>query len=820
MANPADGGLLHWLVKLYSFAALVLVALAVSAVVGAYGYFSRNAPPTPDLTSYGKTVPTVSRIHAADGTVLAELADEWREVTPYESIPRPVVEAFLAAEDHAFFSHAGLYLRGIARAAWQNLVTGGWAQGGSTISQQVAKQFLGSEKTLVRKINEAIVARRLEARYSKEAILAVYLNHIFLGSGAYGIKAAAKRYFSKQLDELDLGEIATIAGLAQAPSRDSPLTNLENARKRRDVVLERMARRGLITAAAVEQWKHEPIVLRPYRDVYPSVEPYLTEHVRRSLLAKYGKEVVMRAGLQVETTGLPWLDGVAYENVDFSTRKQDKRQGWRGPEAHLEGAARDTFLERAKALYGDRPLAAGHRYLALVDSVTGQGAHVVVGSRRYWLPLKNMKWAARWSERDATNDRTISAATAALRAQDVIWITPAVTSVRPYSDWTLDEHFNPHWVPGRSLDPAPIEVVLEQTPHPQAALLTFDHQSGYVVAMVGGQDYSRSELNRAVQSCRQPGSTYKPIYYSAALDRGYSFDTMLNDIPKAEVDPTTGEVWVPVNLHGTVDFEVSLEYALIFSKNIPSVDVFSKVGAAEVEKWARRLGFTSPIIADKALALGASCTYVDELARAFALFARNGRWLDLVYVRRILDRSGRVLEDNTAFFDEWLAPTSRLDRLAILAGERQRQAIPARAAFLTTKLLAGVVNHGFSTVLRQTGVPAAGKTGTSSATMDLWFVGFTSRWLSAAWMGDDLRERPLGKNDAAYAVAVPMWSRYMREATTGQKLDEIPWEVPRGIHPGDRGGSRGRSFATPMPLVPPQKTKTPPIPAGMPATAG
>ena len=551
---------------------------------------------------------------------------------------------------------------------------------------------------------------------------------------------------------------------------------------------------------------------RPRADVFLSTEPYFAEHVRLSLLKKYGLAKVMRGGLRVETTVWPWVDGVAYENVDFDARKQDKRQGWRGPEAHLdEGSPRAAFLARAAARYGDGLLAEGRRYLALVERVEGAGADVRVGPRTYRLPLRHMAWAARWSRTSYSNDHTITSAASALRAGDVVWVAPAPRRVRPFSDWTFDDHLNPHWLPEKDHGDARAgEVTLEQTPRVQAVLFTFDHRTGYVVAMVGGQDYGRSEYNRAVHrdACRQPGSTYKPIYYSAALDHGYSFDTMLDDVPKVEVDPVTGEEWMPVNLHGTVDYSVSLEYALVYSKNIPSVQVFAKVGAKEVEKWARRLGFTSPIIADRALALGASCTYIDELSRAFAIFARNGRWLDLVYVRRVLDRDGRVLEDNTVYYDESLPPAARLDRLAATAGVRAREAIPARAAYLTTKLLRAAVTHGFSASLRAIDVPAAGKTGTSSATMDMWFVAFTSRWLTTAWIGDDLRERPLGQDDAAYMTTQPMWARYMKEATLGQPLADIPWEVPPGVKPGDRGGSRGVDpGGERMPLVPHKKSK-------------
>ena len=815
IANPSDGGFLFWLFKLYAFALFVVLAALAAFGLSVYGYFAHSTPPAPDLRRYAEDSPGVTRFYAGDGSLLGEFADEWREVVPYEKLPEKLVLAFISAEDHDFFDHGGIYLKGVGRAVWRNLTAGDWAQGGSTITQQVAKQLLlGSEKTLERKAREAIVARRLESRYSKEEILSVYMNHIFLGSGAHGVQAAARRYFSKNVWDLDVGEMAIIAGLARSPSRDSPLVNPENARRRRDEILERMLRYGHLTEEEAAAAKARPLALHPYRDVFLTYSPYFAEHIRRLVREKYGAEGLLERGLRVETTVLPLVDGIAAENVDFSTRKQDRRQGWRGAEAHLEGAARDTFLERQARLYGDAPIGA-RRQLAIVEEVQSPRARVRVGNRIYDLPLKNMSWAGKWSKNDATNDVRVESVAAALRPGDVVWIARPPGPIRKFSDWTYDEKLNAHWLPEREAKLDDNEVVLAQTPRVQASIYTIDHDSGYVLAMVGGQDYARSEFNRAVQSCRQPGSTYKPIYYSAALDEGYSFDTMLNDIPKAEVDPITGEVWVPVNLHGTMDFSVSLEYALVFSKNVPSVDIFSKVGAKNVERWARDLGFTSPIIADKALALGASCVYPSELARAFAIFARNGRWLEPVYIRRVLDRDGNVLEDHTVAHDPLLSPADRLDRLAATAGTAPRQAIAARTAFLTTKLLRSVVTDGYSGSLRAIDIPAAGKTGTSSATMDLWFVAFTSRWLTAYWMGDDLRERPLGKDDAAYMMAVPVWARYTAEAEAGWPHQDIPWEVPAGVSRHDRGGNRGRSSADePMPLTPHKKVKADELPTG------
>ncbi len=797
IANRADGGLGFWLVRLYVFAALAM--MAVGALVGlvVYRYYSTTTPRVVDLRHYVASTPAPTRIYAADGTKLGEFAREWREVVPYEQIPRPLIDAVVAIEDHDFWNHGGLYYKGIARAAWANLTAGDFAQGGSTITQQVAKQFLVSDKSLARKAREAIMARRLEAQYSKKAILSLYLNQIYLGSGAYGVAAAARRYFQKDLAELTLAEMALIAGLPKAPSAFSPITRPARAIERRDVVLDAMVRWGKLSAAEAEAAKREPLTLKVYKEVFPDRQPYFAEHARRHVLKQYGEDALLAGGLRVETTAEPSFEAAAYDSVDYGTRKQDKRQGWRGPEWFVDGAARDTFIARQRERYGAGPLEPGRRYLAVVDDVGCDLAHVIVGDRRLELPSRNLRWAATWSATHAENDREISCASRAIKRGDVVWVSREIRTRGRYRDFYMPDKANPAWRVAddqRAWDEAHPDVVqLDQVPHPQGSLFTADHKTGYVMAMVGGYDYARSELNRALQSCRQPGSTYKPIYYSAALDAGFGFDSMFYDRPVEIVDEVTGQVWTPTNLGGTVDNDVTLEYALVFSKNIPSVAIFGEVGAKAVEAWARRLGFTSEIIADRALALGASCTYLDELTRAFAIFARNGAWVDWSYVRRVLDRRGNVLEDHTVAYDPMLSAGDRLDRFAATAGDRPAQAISARTAYLTSKLLAQMVNYGFTKTLRATELKAAGKTGTSSATMDTSFVAYTAHHITAAWLGDDKRVRELGKKDAAFMTVVPLWARYMNQAAHGFPNLEIPWSVPPGVEPKDRGDhSRGR----------------------------
>jgi penicillin-binding protein 1A len=795
IANVSDGGFAFWLLRFYAFGLISVLGIGACVAFGTYLYFAATLPPLPDLLRYQREVATTTVVRGWDGTPLAEFATERREILPFDRIPPRLVQAFLAAEDRRFYEHGGIDYRGIARALGANLRAGEVAQGGSTITQQVAKSFLSSERTIQRKIREAILARRLEGRLSKTDILTLYLNQIFLGAGAYGVGGGARRYFDKAVDELNLGEMATLAGLVRAPSRFSPLTNLDAARARRDQVLNAMVAAGFLTDREATTWKARPLVIRPRVDFFRLYAPYFTEHVRREIARRYGDKTLWEGGLEIDTTVVPWIDAAAQENVDFGLRKLDKRQGWRGPVARLEGAAADEFRRRAVQRYGAESPIEGRLYLGFVEAVTGGTATVRVGKGAYDLPPAGMSWAVPYNSKDSINGRTLTSTAGVVHVGDVVWVSNAHRSkLRRFSDFTYDQKSEVQWLPaydetklGRPAT-GPIELVLEQTPRIQGAIFSYDHASGYVLAMIGGADYDRSEFNRVTQACRQPGSSYKPIYYSAALDKGYGFGSLLNDVPRAEVDPITGEVWTPTNLNNTVEYQVTLEYALIWSKNVPSVQLFKLVGGHEVEAWARRLGITTRIIPDQALALGASCSRIDEMTRAFSAFARNGVLSEPISIRRIRDRSGRILEDNTWIGDPMGRPEDRLDQLVMVSGKNPPPAISPRTAWLTSNLLRHVVTHGHAPAIRNASIMAAGKTGTSSATMDVWFIGYTSRWMTTAWVGDDLRERPLGAKDAAFMITVPMFARYINQVAVGQPLREIPWERPPGVKANDTGG--------------------------------
>ncbi len=810
VANPSDGGVAYWAVRYYAFAFAMLLVAALFSVGALFGYVAASLPRLPDLSTYAADAPGLTTVVAQEGTILAEFATERREVVPLSMIPKPLQLAFLSAEDRRFYTHAGYDLRGLVRATITNLRTGELQQGGSTITQQIAKAYLSSEKSFTRKLRELIFARRLENRYGKDQILALYLNHIFLGNGAFGVQSAARRYFDKDVGELDVGEMALIAGMARAPSRYSPLVDMQAAIERRGVVLDDMVENGVLEREEANRWKAAPIALRPRRDYFHEIAPYSTEHVRRELLKKLGQKGLYEGGYRVETSIVPFVEVAAQENADFLSRKLDKRQGWRGPEARLDERAATEFRRRAQKLYGDGPLEEGRLYLGLVESVSAEVAQIRVGGKTYPLPLERMLWAARYSASDATNDKQIERVGEALKKLDVVWVRWAHRSrLGRFRDYVYDEAGEPQWLPEQQTKPPrTIELELEQTPKVQSALYTYDHRSGYIVGMAGGNDFDLSEFNRVTQACRQPGSAYKPIYYSLALDRGYAFDTLWPDRPKAEIDPVTGEKWTPANIDGTYGQLVSLERALVWSKNPPSVEVFRIVGSEDTEAWAKKLGIASPLVTSpkcktqfcSALALGASCLHVNEITDAFSVFARGGYAKKVVAIRRIVDRRGQTIEDNRVWDDAWMTAEDRLSRIASQAGVVEQPVIDPRTAWLTSKLLREIVTLGHSGPIRATKIIAAGKTGTSSRTSDVWFIGYTSRWMTTAWVGDDKYDRQLGFKDASFTLSVPLWARYMAEVNGEQPLVEIPWQKSK--RSGDIGGPLKPGFAPPPTAIP------------------
>ncbi len=792
-----------WLFRYYSYAFLLLTLVVTAAGVKIYRGYVEALPPLNDLERYATTAPGVTRIYADDGALLAELAREYRSYTRFEDIPAPLVQAFLAAEDRRFFTHDGLDYRGLARAVLANLRSGTVVQGGSTITQQVAKKRLTNERTLDRKIREALISLRLEAKLDKPTILEIYLNEIFFGHGAHGVAAAAQRYFEKSLDELTLAECALIAGLARAPSRYNPVRFPERALKRRAVVLQDMVEAGYITPEQRDEAGEEPLTLSTPTDVFRLRDPYYAEHVRQQVSEKLGDEAVLKGGLQIETPADLQTARWAHAAIDKAIRKIDRRQGYRGPETNLaDEDSRTKLIERLRARYGETPLTdAPTRWrLALVREVAAKHAVVELGAQRAVLPLQRMSWAAPYNRNTGINDQKITSVDAALVVGDVIWVRGVFS--KPKQDKSKrgahdkrskhgshdeedddddDETPATHLLTDRESGQPLVE--LGQQTRMEAALYSMDLRSGYVTTMQGGHDYDRSQFNRTTQACRQPGSVFKAIYYALALDtRPWQMDTVLED---RAYEPEPGEEWNPQNIGKTLDGKVLLRTALVRSLNLPSIRLFKKLGADAVVAWSRRLGITSELIADRALSLGASCVHVDELTRAFAIFVRGGTWIDPVYVRRITDKSGRVLVDNRSVDDPVVDIAGRLDRVGTLAATPPRQIVDRRTAFLITQLMRDVVTSGTATRATMIRAQAGGKSGTSSKgayTTDTWFMGFTSNEITASWMGDDNYERSMGDEDASYTTVVPMWTNFMKVLVEGVPHSGVPGPRPPGLN--------------------------------------
>ncbi len=817
--NPARAGFLGWLFRYYSYAFLLLTLVVAAAGVRIYRGYVEALPPLGDLERYATTAPGVTRIYANDGALLAELAREYRSYTRFEDIPAPLIQAFLAAEDRRFFTHDGLDYRGLARAVLANLRSGTVVQGGSTITQQVAKKRLTNERTLDRKIREALVSLRLEAALDKPAILEIYLNEIFFGHGAHGVAAAAQRYFEKSLDELTLAECALIAGLARAPSRYNPVRFPERALKRRAVVLQDMVEAGYISPEQRDEAAEEPLSLSTPTDVFRLRDPYYAEHVRRQVSEQLGDEAVLKGGLQIETPADLQTARWAHAAIDKAIRKIDRRQGYRGPETNLaDEESRSELIERLRARYGETPLTdePTRWRLALVSEVAPKHALVELGAHQALLPLQRMEWAAPYNRNTGINDQKITSVDAALVVGDVIWVRGAYSKPKKAKnkkdkDKSAKKASAPDEAPPaphllHDQDSGLPKVELGQQTRMEAALYSMDLRSGYVTTMQGGHDYDRSQFNRTTQACRQPGSVFKAVYYALALDtRPWQMDTVLED---RAYEPEPGEEWNPQNIGKTLDGKVLLRTALVRSLNLPSIRLFRKLGADAVVAWSRRLGITSELIADRALSLGASCVHVDELTRAFAIFVRGGTWIDPVYVRRITDKAGRVLVDNRSVDDPVVDVAGRLDRVGSLAKTPPRQIVDRRTAFLITQLMRDVVTSGTATRATMIRAQAGGKSGTSSKgayTTDTWFMGFTSNEITASWMGDDSYERSMGDEDASYTTVVPMWTNFMKELVKGVPHSGVPGPRPPGL------SSRladARTGGAPVPGMPTAKLYT------------
>jgi len=766
------------------FFAIVLANATVLALVAAWIYFARGLPSVPTLDEYRP--PVVTELVSADGQIAGEFFSERRKVVPLERIPRQLVQAFVAAEDKNFFQHRGVDWLGTVRAAVNTYLLRRKVQGGSTITQQTAKAMLvsaegfaqGTRKNLRRKVREAILAARLERAFSKDELLWLYLNGVYLGHHSYGVQAAAENYFRKNVEDLTLEEAALLAGLPQAPSRYSPFVNPEAARQRRHYVLRRMHEDGMITEAERRAADEAEVRVHGVDDVFRETSPFYAEAVRRQVVERYGNERLLTDGLRVEMAMDLDKQRAAQAAMLGGLLEVDRRQGFWGPVANVGGAEREALRRRLAEAWPAGSLAVGEYAVGVVSAVndlSGQ-ARVEIGDAEAVLPVAGMRWARPPNPQVHYDRAIVTRPSAALQVGDVV-VVRRVTREELAQDEKRLQAGRPEAVPQ-----APLLVALEQEPRLQGALVALDPWSGYVEAMVGGYDFEASEFNRAFQACRQPGSAFKPVVYSAAIEKlGFTPSTLLTDAPVVFRDDESA--WKPQNFGEDFKGDVTVRTALVQSMNIPAVKtaeaLASKMGPKFLGDWAHELGLTTPVKPELGSALGSSCTTLWDLVNVYAAIDRYGERRPAFLVKRVLDREGRLLEDHASASDPWVPLSARLAAGYAEARVERRKVLDERAAFVLVHLLGEVATVGTGAGAARLGKPAAGKTGTTNDSFDTWFMGFTRGEVAGVWLGFDKNEQPLGRAETGGRAALPIWLAYMQAALRDRP--QPPFPIPEGI---------------------------------------
>jgi len=779
--RPLWRRLLRWAL----FLAIGAVNAAVVAGVVVYLVFSRDLPEIPKLEDYRP--PIVTELVSADGQIAGEFFTERRKVVPYARIPKRLVQAFIAAEDQAFFDHGGIDLKGTLRAAINTFVLRKKVQGGSTITQQTAKALLiskegfakGTKKSLGRKLRELILSRRLEEEFSKEQILWMYLNGVYLGHHSYGVQAAAENYYRKNVEDLTLEEAALLAGLPQAPSRYSPFSHPETAKERRRYVLRRMAEEGMITQEERQTAAEAEVKVHGLDDVFRETAPFYVETVRRDVVARYGNDRLLRDGLRVELAMDLEAQRVAQAAMLKGLMEVDHRQGYLGPVRKVAGDEKQALAERFARAWPEGKLAVGDYAVGIVERVDDKAgtADVTVGANRALLPIAGMRWARRPNPEAFYPDALISRVSTAVKAGDVVLVRRVSREELVKREVEAGGGGKPKEVPE-----APVLLSLEQEPKLQGALVSVDPWTGYVVAMVGGYDFEASEFNRAFQSCRQPGSAFKPVLYSAAIEKlDFNPATILTDAPIVFRDEENS--WKPQNFGEQFKGDVTLRTALVNSMNIPAVKTYealaSKFGMGVLGQWAKSLGLSTPVKQELGSALGSSCVSLWELTNVYALFARYGEKRPSTFVKRVLDRDGRLLEDHSDARDAWVPLSSRLAGAVAEVSRPAERAMDEKTAYILVHLLREVATVGTGARAAALGKPAAGKTGTTNDSFDTWFMGFTRDVATGVWLGYDVNETPLGRYETGGHAALPIWLDFMSAKLRGREQPEF--EAPEGI---------------------------------------
>ncbi len=751
--------LLRFMGFMFALGTLVLLAGAGAATFLIWKY-SQDLPDYSQLQNYEP--PVMTRVHADDGSLVAEWARQRRLYIPIQNVPRLVIEAFLSAEDKNFYEHGGIDPSGIFRAALvylQNYGSNRRPQGASTITQQVAKNFLlTNEVSIDRKVKEALLALRIERAYSKDRILELYLNEIYLGMGAYGIAAAALVYFDKSVEELTIPEVAYLAALPKAPSSYNPFRDRDRAIDRRNWVIDRMAENGFITLDQADAAKKDPLTVTP-RPTGAQIfaAEYYAEEVRRQIYERYGESKLYEGGLSVRTALNPKLQVLAKKTLTDGLVRFDEQRGWRGPYKTIEMTGDwGTKLSEIKAFY-DIPWK-----LAVVLSSDKDSARIgfqparekgggISSAREVGLiTLDGVKWA-RWV-RGPDAGRQVTSVSQVLKPGDVIYVEPVAGKDGQYR--------------------------LRQIPDVEGAMVVMEPLTGRVVALSGGFSYDESQFNRATQALRQPGSSFKPFVYAAALDNGYTPSTVVLDAP-IEIDQGPGmPVWAPENYAKKFYGPQTLRFGLEQSRNVMTVRLAQDVGMPIVAEYARKFGIYDDMLPVLSMSLGAGETTLMRMVGAYAMIANGGRKVTPSLIDRIQDRYGRTIYRHDERECRGCDATTWQNQPEPTLIDRRPVVLDPMTSYQITEMMEGVVQRGTGTALKEVGKPVAGKTGTTNDEKDAWFVGFTPEVVVGVYLGYD-KPKAMGKGSTGGLLSAPIVRDFMKTALADRPA--IPFRVPPGI---------------------------------------
>ncbi|WP_409298800.1 penicillin-binding protein 1A [Pseudomonas sp. KCJK8993] len=749
------------LLKNLGWCALAIASLLVLGASGTYLYLQPQLPDVATLKDVQLQEPL--QILSHEGKLIAEFGEIRRIPIANADIPDDFLAAFMAAEDGNFRQHSGVDPSGLLRAALELARSGHVRSGGSTITMQVAKNFfLSQERTFSRKLTEILLALQIERSLSKDEIFNLYVNKIYLGKRAYGIAAAAQVYYGKPVAQLTLAQTAMIAGLPKAPSRFNPINNPTRAKQRRDWILGRMHELGSIDAARYQAALAEPLTAR-YHAPEPEVDaPYVAEMARAQMVERFGEQAYTR-GLQVVTTVTAPLQAAANSALQKGLKVYDRRHGYRGPEAQLRGTPRPDWPQALQAY----PTLGGLKAVA-VTQVLDQSLVIIDGSgREHAVPWSTMAWARPFISHNALGR-------APARPADLIKVGDVIR------------------VEQQDAQP----LAFSQVPKAQGALVSVAAEDGAIRALVGGFDFQQSHFNRVLQAKRQPGSSFKPFIYAAALDNGFTPASIVNDAPIVLGSDYAGPAWRPRNENRTFLGPIRLREALYRSRNMVAIRLVQAMGIDPTLDYIRRFGFAADDLPrNLSLALGTASVTPMEVVAAWSVFANGGYRVTPYLIERIEDRNGQLL----FAANPSCAPSLRNPAPAAVA----EQVVDGRTTYLLTSMLQDVIKRGTGRAAAAMGRPdIAGKTGTTNDAKDSWFTGYNGDYVTTVWAGFD-QPQSLGRREWGVTIALPIWMDYMGQALAGKALysqPEPPGIITRRIHLEDGTAAPADAAHTAMEL--------------------